>query len=254
MKEGFMFRAIIIEDEQRSADLLERMIYDLSPGIQLLEKCGDLPTGVKSIKKNNPDIVFLDIELPVYSGIQLLDFFNPEEVTFNIIFTTASNEFAVRAFEMSAVDYLMKPVQEEKLAAAIEKATRKQATGRIDLLPVLKQNFQSDAGRKIVVPVANGFEILTVKDICCLKAEGSYTQIFFSNNTNMLVSKNLKHFEFVLSGINSFIRIHRSYMVNINFAKKIIRSDGGTLILENKMELPISEDKMESILDLLQHL
>ena len=249
-----MLRSIIIEDEQHAANLLEEMLYDIDPAIQILEKCGDLPAGVKSIKKNSPDVVFLDIELPVYSSIQLLDFFNTEEINFQIIFTTAANEYAVRAFEMSAVDYLMKPIQEEKLRGAIEKISRKQTTPGIDLLPVLKQNFQQEANKKIVVPVANGFEILNLKDICYFKAEGSYTQIFFAGNTTMLVSKNLKHFEFILSGISNFIRIHRSFIANINFAKKLLRSEGGILLLENKKELPVSDDKMDSILEQLQKL
>ncbi|MGK2862771.1 MAG: LytR/AlgR family response regulator transcription factor [Chitinophagaceae bacterium] len=249
-----MVRAIIIEDEQHAAKLLEEMLHEINPSIKILEKCSDLPAGVKSIKKNAPDIVFLDIELPVYSGIQLLDFFNPEEITFHIIFTTASNEYAVRAFEMSAVDYLMKPIQEEKLQAAIEKILRKQASSGIEMLPVLKHNFQQEASRKIVVPVTYGYEILNLKDICYFKAEGSYTQIFFTTNKSMLVSKNLKHFEFILTGLNNFIRIHRSFVVNINFAKKILRKDGGILFLENNTELPVADDKMPIILESLQKL
>ena len=249
-----MLRSIIIEDEQHAANLLEEMLHDIDPTIQIIEKCGDLPQGVKSIKRNMPDVVFLDIELPVYSGIQLLDFFNTEEITFHIIFTTAGNEYAVRAFEMSAVDYLMKPIQEEKLRIAIEKVSRKQTTPGIDILPVLKQNFQQGVNKKIVVPVANGFEILNLKDICYFKAEGSYTQIFFAGNTSMLVSKNLKHFEFILADVSNFIRIHRSFIANINFAKKILRTEGGILFLEDKKELPISDDKMDIILELLHKL
>lgn len=248
-----MISAIIIEDEHLAAQLLEEMLLEIAPAIRVIEKCVDLPSGVKSIRKNNPDIVFLDIELPVYSGIQLLDFFNPEEITFQIIFTTASNDFAVRAFEMSAVDYLIKPLQEEKLRSAIEKVSRK-AHDNIDLLPVLKQNFQIESNKKIVVPVINGYEILNINDIYYLKAEGSYTQIFFASNTSMLVSKGLKHFEFILSGIHRFIRIHRSFIVNINYAKKIIRTDGGTLLLENNTEIPIAEDNIQIILECLQKL
>ncbi len=130
----------------------------------------------------------------------------------------------------------------------------KQSLPGTELLPVLKQNFQPDSHRKIVVPVANGFEILNLNDICYFKAEGSYTNIFFATGASLLVSKNLKHFEFILSGINSFVRIHRSYIANINFAKKIIRNDGSILLLENKSELPVSEEKMEKILELLQKL
>lgn len=249
-----MFKAIIIEDEPKASALLEQMISDIEPTAVVLDKCVDLPSGIKSIKKYNPDIVFLDIELPVYSGIQLLDFFNPEEINFNVIFTTAFNDYALRAFEMSAVDYLLKPLQEEKLRLAIEKLYRKKITQPPEIFPVLRENLQNENSKKIVVPVVSGFEVLKLKDVCYFKAEGSYTQIFFSDNTTMLVSKNLKHFEFMLTGIDSFIRIHRSFLVNLNFVKKILRSDGGTLLLDNKTQLPVSEDSISKIIELLQKL
>lgn len=250
-----MFKAIIVEDEPTAANLLEEMLKDIEVEVTVIEKCSDLPSAVKSIKRHPPDIVFLDIELPIYSGIQLFDFFNPEEITFQIIFTTAYNEYAVKAFEMSAVDYLLKPLQEEKLNAAVKKAYLKQASATVELLPMLKQNLQPNNSRKIiVVPVATGFEILNLNDICYFKAEGSYTNIFFANNSNLLVSKNLKHFEFILSGINHFVRVHRSYIANINYAKRILRKDGAILLLENRSELPVAEDKMDKIVDSLQKL
>jgi two-component system LytT family response regulator len=249
-----MLRAIIIEDEHNAAELLEQMLKEVEPAVDIIEKCGDLPSGVRSIKKYAPDIIFLDIELPVYSGIQLLDFFNPEEITFHIIFTTAYNEYAVRAFEMSAVDYLMKPIQEEKLKTSVEKVLRKQGVSKTDIFPILKQNFQQGVNKKIVVPVADGFEILNLKDIYYFKAEGSYTKIFFEGNPSLLVSKNLKHFEFILAGINSFVRIHRSFIANVNFAKKLLRKEGGILVLENKTELPVADDRMEMVLELLHKL
>ena len=247
-----MYTVIIIEDERNAARLLENMLNDIEPAIKVLEKCGDLPTGVKSIKKHNPQLVFLDIELPVYSGIQLLDFFNPEEITFNIIFTTASSEYAVRAFEMCAVDYLMKPIEEEKLSAALEKLTKKSASQRASNLPVLQQNFLNAANKKIVLPVANGYEVINLEEVYYLKAEGSYTQIFITGGKNMLVSKNLKHFQFVLNGSGNFIRIHRSIIVNIHYVKKLLHNDGGTLVLDDKTELPVANDKMEELLTMLQ--
>ncbi|MFT3949092.1 MAG: LytTR family DNA-binding domain-containing protein [Agriterribacter sp.] len=249
-----MLRAIIIEDEHNAASLLEGMLKDINPGIQVLEKCNDLPCGVKSIKRNKPDIVFLDIELPVYSGIQLLDFLNPEEIMFHLIFTTASNEHAVRAFEMSAVDYLMKPIREEKLAAAINKISQKQAITERETLPVLKENLGREQSSKIIVPVTNGFEILNLKDICYFKAEGSYTCIYFADNPPLLVSKNLKHFEFILANVNAFIRIHRSFIANMNFVRKFLKKDGGVLCLENKTELPVAEDKTGDVLKALHRL
>lgn len=249
-----MLKTIIIEDEPAAANLLEEMLKDIEPPVEVIEKCSDLPSGVKSIRKYTPDIVFLDIELPVYSGLQLLDFFNPEEITFQVIFTTAYNEYAMKAFEMSAVDYLLKPLQEEKLHAAVRKAYSKQAPASLELLPALRENLQLNDSKKIVVPVANGFDVLNLKEICYFKAEGSYTNIFFADRSSLLVSKNLKHFEFIVSSINHFVRIHRSYIANINYVKKIIRKEGGILLLENKSELPVAEDKMEKIIELLQRL
>jgi two-component system LytT family response regulator len=249
-----MLKTIIIEDEPAAANLLEEMLKNIEPEVEVIEKCSDLPSGVKSIKKYSPDIVFLDIELPVYSGLQLLEFFNQEEITFQIIFTTAYNEYAMKAFEMSAVDYLLKPLQEEKLNAAIKKIYTKKSPSSLELLPALKENLKPNNYKKIVVPVASGFDILNLKDICYFKAEGSYTNIFFCNTSSLLVSKNLKHFEFILSGINHFVRIHRSYIANINYAKKIIRKEGGILLLENKSELPVAEDKMDTIIDSLKKL
>jgi len=249
-----MLKTIIIEDEPAAAHLLEEMLKDIEPKVEVMEKCSNLPQGVKSIKRHSPDIVFLDIELPVYSGLQLLEFFNPEEITFQIIFTTAYNEYAMKAFEMSAVDYLLKPLQEEKLNAAIQRVYMKQAPTSVELLPALKENLQPNNYKKIVVPVASGFDIINLADICYFKAEGSYTNIFFCDTASLLVSKNLKHFEFILSGITHFVRIHRSYIANLNYARKIIRKEGGILLLENKSELPVAEDKMDTIIDLLHRL
>jgi two-component system LytT family response regulator len=246
-----MLRAVVIEDEINAANLLEGMLNEIAPTLQVVEKCRDLPSGVKSIKRNKPDVVFLDIELPVYSGIQLLDFFNEEEITFHVIFTTAYNQYAIKAFEMSAADYLLKPIQEEKLKAAISKVLRVSAIPGSGFLPVLKQNLQPDVHKKIVVPVVNGFEILDVKKICYIKAEGSYSEIFIAGQTSLLVSKNLKYFESVLLGIHGFARIHRSFIANLNFAKKILRKDGGTLFLESNIELPVSEEKIDAVFEIL---
>ena len=171
-------RVIIIEDEKKAADLLSQMLLGIDDSIEVIEKCADLPTGVKSIKKNKPDIVFLDVELPVYSSLQLLDFFDEDDISFEIIFTTASNQHAIRAFEMSAIDYILKPINEEKLRNAVQKFLKQKNLSSTKNISVLKQNLETNALKKIVVPVVNGFEILSLSDIVYLKAEGSYTKIF----------------------------------------------------------------------------
>lgn len=245
------YKAIIIEDEPHAATLLQQMLTAVAPEMDVLETCRDLPSGVRSIKRLSPDIVFLDIELPVYNGTQLLEFFNPEEITFHIIFITASNQYAVRAFEMNAVDYLMKPLDEEKLESALKKLLQKKASAELEKWQVLKQTFQTGTVDKLIVPVSNGFEIISLSSIQYLEAEGSYTSLHLAEKRQLLVSKNLKHFEFVLCNLPMFLRIHRSYIVNIGQIKKITYKNGGELVLENGTELPVSPDKVEQIIKLL---
>jgi two-component system LytT family response regulator len=239
-------------DEKKAAGMLEAMLNGIDPEMAIVEKCPDLPSGVRSIKKHRPFVVFLDIELPVYSGIQLLDFFEPEEVDFRIIFTTAYDQHAVRAFEMCAIDYLLKPIQETQLRAAVTKLLNLQKSGIPVALPILRQNFIEETNKKIVLPVANGYEILNLRDICYLKAEGSYTQIVSRNNASVLASKNLKYFQFVLEGAGYFFRIHRSIIVNIHFAKKLVRSESAALILETGAEIPVANEKIDELLQLLR--
>ncbi len=247
-------KAVIIEDEMHAATMLREMLKDIDPSIQITAISGDLPSGIKSIRKYEPELVFLDIELPVYSGIQLLDFFNPEEINFSIIFTTAFNQYAIRAFEMSAVDYLLKPIQEEKLRAALDKLVRAQWLAKTELFSVLKDNLAESSKKKIVVPVFNGFEILNVEQIVYLEADGSYARIYFENGSGMTVSRNLKHFEFTLSACHNFVRIHRSFLINIHYLKKIVRKNGSQVVLHNDFELPIAEDRVEGLLNLFRQL
>jgi two-component system, LytTR family, response regulator len=246
-----MYNAIIIEDEPHAANLLEQMLESIAPFVTVVDKCPDLPTGVRSIKRLVPDIVFLDIELPIYDGTQLLEFFNPEEIIFHIIFITASNQYAIRAFEMNAVDYLMKPLQEDKLENALKKLRQKKAGDEVERIKALKQAFQAGTIEKMIVPLSNGYEIIKLSSIVYFKAEGSYTMLHFSGGKQLLVSKNLKHFENMLSGMNNYLRAHRSYLVNIDYVKKITYKNGGELVMEDNSELPVSAEKVEKIIELL---
>ncbi len=249
-----MLKAIIIEDERNAAALLERMIAEVSPSVDIVATCRELQEGVRKIKTHLPDIVFLDIELPVHSGMELLDHLKPEEISFQIIFTTAYNEYAIRAFEMSAAAYLLKPIEEDKLRLALDKVMVYSKLQVPNTLPVLKQNLENKASRKIVISVANGFEVINLADISYLKAEGSYTQICLNDQSVITASKNLKHFEYMLSEARHFIRVHRSYIVNASFVKRILRKDGIMLVMDNKSEVPVSEEKVEQVLELLQAL
>ncbi len=248
-----MINAIIIEDEINASNLLCKMLQDIDNGIVIKSQCGDIPSGVLSIRKHKPDVVFLDIELPVYSGIQLLDFFAEDEINFSIVFTTAYNQYAIKAFEMSAVDYLLKPIQHDKLQLAIHKL-RNKISAKIHEpgLSVLKQNLSNAEKKKIVLPVSDGVLILNVDEILYIRAEGSYSKIFMKNKEALLFSKNLKHFEYLLSDNKHFIRVHRSFIANLNFSEKLSRSDGGTLVMINNIEIPVSTEMFDDIVEALK--
>jgi two-component system LytT family response regulator len=244
-------KVIIIEDEKIASDLLQQMLLEIDVTIEIVDRCYDLSSGIKSIKKHEPELLFLDVELPVYSGLQLLDFFNEDDIDFKIIFTTASNQHAIQAFEMSAIDYVLKPIQQDKLKQAINKYKEQAVVKSYENLSALTQNIQTPNIKKIVIPVSTGFEILNVKDIIYIKAEGSYTKIYLKNNISYTMSKNLKYFESVFETNISFVRIHRSYLVNINFITRIIKNDGFYAVFGEATQLPIINDKIEEVIKLI---
>ena len=244
-------KVIIVEDEKIASHLLQQMLLEIDINIEIVDRCYDLPSGVKSIKKNEPELVFLDVELPVYSGLQLLDFFDAEDINFKIIFTTASNQHAIQAFEMSAIDYVLKPIQPDKLKHAINKYKEQVFNKSSENISVLTQNLQTPNIKKIVIPVQTGFEILNISDIVYIKAEGSYTKIILDNNISYTMSKNLKYFETVFENNPSFVRIHRSYLANINFIKRILRNDGYYAVFDDATQLPIINDKIEDVIKLI---
>lgn len=247
-----MIKALIIEDEQKAAEMLVIMLQRNQQDVEVVDKCNDLPSGVRSIRKFKPDLVFLDIEMPGYSGLQLLEFFNEDEIDFNIIFTTAFNDYAIKAFELSAIDYLLKPIQIDKLNASVEKFRRRQQKdiASIEKLKMLQQNLNGNS-RRIAVPVSSGVEIINLDDILYLQAEGSYTRIHLAHEQPLTLSRNLKHFEDQLADDHHFFRSHRSYIVNTAYVKKVLKSDGGTLQLNNGASLPITPDRIEDLIGLI---
>lgn len=240
-------KAIIIDDEHRARVSLQLLLKEYCPKVHVLDECENLPNGVKSIRKNQPDIVFLDIEMPGHSGLELLDFFDEKEVNFSIIFTTAYNEYAIQAFKFSAIDYLLKPIHPEQLQQAIERVEKQKQ--KFENFRALQENMYQDNVAKIAVPSGNKLIFLDTANILYIKAEGAYSEVFCTNGTKTLVSRNLKNFEDILCLDKGFFRTHRSYIVNF---KKVIaynKSDGGSLELENGTQIPVSPDRVSFILE-----
>ncbi|MCC6818017.1 MAG: response regulator [Bacteroidia bacterium] len=248
-----MLKAIIIDDELRAVKLLQAIIEDTClEDVSVVATCNDLPEGVKAIKKHKPDLVFLDIEMPGYSGLQILDFFNEDEIDFEIVFTTAYNDYALQAFKLSAIDYLLKPIQPELIREAVNRAINKiNKPLNLQRYNALRQNLDTESSKKVAVAIGQSIKFLNMDEIVFIKADGAYSEIVMSDDNKLVISKNLKHFEDILSSIKSFIRVHKSYLINTKFVSEYVKSDGGYLILKEKYEVNITHDKVEKLLQVI---
>lgn len=247
-----MISCIIIDDEPKARTLLQAIIKEYCPELSIDALCSDLASGVKAIKKYKPGLILLDIEMPGHSGLELLDFFNEEEIDFDVIFTTAYNEYAIQAFKFSAVDYLLKPIQHKQLIDAVQRVVKKQGHKMSEQIKNLKQNLDNTIGwedKRIVVSSGQTLHFLKPDEIIMIKGEAAYSEIHLNNGTKMLASKNLKHFEEMLSHIPIFFRCHKSYIINRKAVIQYIKSDGGYLMLQGGLTAGISSDKVSDFLN-----
>jgi len=250
-------KALIIDDEHKARKLLNTLLVDNCPEITTIYSAENLTAGVALIKEHQPKIVFLDIEMPNHSGLEILDFFEGKPIDFKIIFITAYNQYAVEAFKLSAVDYLLKPVDTTELKDAVIKAI--EAIKKEDFnqsIDKLKKSFQDLTRRKLALEVPRGIIFIDYKDILYFEADGMYTRVFLAENSQELIAKPLKYFIEQLSSVTNFYRPHRSYFVNIENIKEFNKKDGGYLIMKNNKKVSISRDNKETfykVLDQMMH-
>ena len=237
--------AIIIDDEVRARVSLQLLLEEFCPNIKILEQCETLAEGIKAINKFKPNIVFLDIEMPAHSGLELFDFFNEEEIDFSVIFTTAYSQYAIKAFKFSAIDYLLKPIHPEELVEAVKRFEKTKSQN----IKILKENLDQNKLNKIAVPTGNSILFLETDQILYVKGEGSYCEIVLSNGEKIICSRYLKNFEDILSNYSNFLRVQKSYIANLNYVSVYNKSDGGNLEFNNKTCIPISLDKVDLIME-----
>jgi two-component system LytT family response regulator len=241
-------KVIIIDDELMARNLLQGMLNEFCVDIEVVDVCENLPSGISSIRKNHPDIVFLDIEMPEYSGLEILNFFAEEEVNFSIVFTTSYNDYAIRAFKLSAVDYLLKPISPEDLINSIKLCDKRNSKNS---LKSLRNYIGMDVVKKIPIHTPTSIVYIKIDDILFFKGEGAYTKIFLQNETTLVTSKGLKYFEELLVDEKQFLRTHKSFIANINYVSEFVKSNGGYLIIK-EYEVSISSDKMQTFLELIK--
>ena len=243
-----MTKAVIIDDEKMARTVLSVLLEDCFDDIEVVASCHDLQSGIDAIKTHLPDVVFLDIEMPEQSGLELLNHFEDHEVNFSIIFTTAYSQYALQAFKLSAIDYLLKPIELSELKLAIERHMKNRRKAKLSLL---KNNLDPELPQKIAIAATNAVRFVEVEKILYLKAEGSYTHLYMNDDSSMLVSKRLKHYGDLLEYNKFFYRCHKSYIINLAMVTEYVKSDGGYLVLANKHHVSVSSEKVVDLLDML---
>lgn len=241
-----LIKAIIVDDEPNAQKALQGLISENFEQVQIITLCKDVPEAVKAINKYKPDVVFLDIEMPGYNGFELLDFFDEQQIGFKIIFVTAYSEYSLKAFESSAVDYILKPVRLEHVARALKKLNLDKPGADKIQYQVLRENF-SQQEKKIVLQTAETIFVVKQDDIIYMQAEGSYTKIFTTTHGTLTITKKLLDFEY-LEIDGPFFRTHRSYIVNLNHIKKVDKKDF-VLIMSNEAAVYLAQDKKNLLLE-----
>jgi two-component system, LytTR family, response regulator len=246
-------KAIIIDDESSSRNTLRQKIATYCKELEIVTECEDGESGIESIDRVKPDIVFLDVEMPRMNGFVMLQ--NLKNRDFELIFTTAYDHYAIRAIRYSALDYLVKPIDIEELKAAITKAVEK----RIRYLPnerieTLLHNLldEKNVATRIAIPSQEGLQFVEITDIIYLEAESNYTIIYIRGGHKITVSKTLKDFEELLSP-QLFIRIHHSHIINKSHIQKYLRGEGGQVIMSNGKTLDVARRKKEEFLKAIGH-
>ena len=248
-------KTLIIDDEKKARNVLKVLIEENCPKITEIFEAENLLSGVELIKKEQPNIVFLDIEMPEYSGLEILNFIEKEVYNFEIIFTTAYSEYAIQAFQLSAIDYLLKPVRPSQVKEAVDKAIAFLGNTQINKrLAELKASLEATNFRKIGLPNADGIKFVNFNDIIMLEADGMYTNVSTLKEGTILVSKPLKFFVESLQNIKIFYRPHRSHLINLSYIKEYIKKDGGYILMENDKTVSISNDKKEEFLTIVQNI
>ena len=253
MSDQIEIRAVIIDDSSQARKLLRLMLYELASSIKLFGEAENVEEGLRLIEKVQPDAIFLDIEMPGKTGIQLAEILLEQNYKGNVVFTTAYNAYAIKAFRLSAIDYLLKPIQEDQLLEAVEKLRgEKENRENANRLKALTKNLSEDRNEVLCIPTQAGFDYIPLDEVEYLEADGSYVQIHCVENRSRMVSKNLKYFENALAENQNFVRPHRSYLVNVNFVTGYSKSEGGFLTLKNKAQIPVSRERKQAIQDVLK--
>jgi len=246
-----MLTAIIVDDELKGRIALKQKLQDYCPMVQVLGEASDGAEGIKLIEKLKPQILFLDIEMPRMDGFEMLRQIDHKD--FHIIFTTAYDQYAIKAIKYAAFDYLLKPVDIEELKAAVDKAHHRTTQLTSKKLETLEHNLQSlQTLNKLAIPTLEGYLFFDISHIIHLEAQSNYTAIYFTDYPKLIASRTLKDFEELLP-TEIFFRPHHSHIINLNFIKRYIKGDGGQIEMQNGNFVTVARRKKDEFLKTIGH-
>lgn len=243
-----MLKAIIIDDEPDCVKLLALQLKMYCPQVQVVAECTESETGFTKIKELLPDMVFMDIEMPVMNGFQLLEKIGA--IQFSLVFVTAYDQFAVKAFRFSALDYLLKPIDGKDLKAAVEKAEQR-LYPQAQQLSLLKEQMQGGIKNlpdKIALPYQNGVIFAEIKNVIYCESDNNYTRFYTEDGKKYVVAKTLGDIQEILEERN-FLRIHRQYLINLSHIKKYVRGEGNYVIMSNDQSVPVARNQKERLIE-----
>lgn len=245
-------KAVIIDDSPQARKLLSLMLEEHQKDLEIIGEAENANLGFELIKQQKPDVLFLDIEMPGKSGIQLAEQLSNEKINISIVFTTAYNDYALKAFRLSAIDYLLKPINEIHLEEAIQKIKKTQPIQEEGKLKTFINNYENNQPKTLSIPTAAGYQFIKIDNLMYIKADGSYTHVFSTNEKPITVSKNLKYFESALDGYTQFIRVHRSCLINLQQIKKFDKQNRGEIIMNDNAIIDLARERRDDFFKLLE--
>jgi two-component system, LytTR family, response regulator len=254
MNNNIGINAILVDDSYQARELLMLMLKEVAPFVNVIGDAGNVDDAMALIRSQQPDLVFLDIEMPEKSGFDLIEELVKQEMEIEVIFTTAYNQYAIQAFRLSAVDYLLKPIDERQLLESVEKFKKfKQLKHDARRFEHLVTNFKPQEEHILSIPVNYGYEYIPVNEIEFIEADRAYCSIHLENGSNKMMSRNMGYFENMLQSLQYFVKTHRSFIVNLNnviaFVKK---GEGGILTFKSGKTAEVSRSNRKTVLNYLK--
>jgi two-component system LytT family response regulator len=245
-----MIKCVLIDDESNSLEMMEWLLKTYCPQVTIAAMCNSGEKGIEAINKYKPDVVFLDIEMPHMNGFDMLEQIG--RLSFDVVFCTAYDQFAIKAFRYSALNYLLKPVDPDDLTETVRRLEAKQSIPTREQIELLLQNIKT-ANRptvpRIALTTSDGLIFVSTSEIIYCEAESNYTNIVLRGGKKIMVSKVLKDIDEALSGPD-FFRVHNSYLVNLNHIKKFVRGEGGYVVMDNDATISISRSRRQEFMEL----